>query len=603
MFWLGGFRGPLPSRRVPQLSSRMWPHIADGWLVGSPPEQTVHTAHVATRSIAVVGSCGATTPDVLHLAANGVPDDVGRRWPGAYVVVEVTDEATTVWTDLGGVWPIYTVNADDGVFWSSSSRALAALTGHQLDSHRLAVELLAPAVARLSRDRSMFAGVSLVPPGHRAVLSNVGGVDVQPVWQPQQRSGIPAVQLRAELSMAAALRVENAKRPTVDLSGGLDSTTLALLAAERLCPDRTITGVTVHAPGANFEGDLGYASEAARHPGIVHEFMPISAEHLPYTALATVPVTDEPAPSTASYARFAGQLDWMRDRFGTDSHMTGDGGDSLLCAEPIMLADLVANRRLRRAWREAIAFARLRRVSMWPVLGDAIRTARTSRATALLSLARAWRTGRPAAGVTWFPAVLPPSWSTPESRELAASLTTSIAAHSSHVPSLGFTPFVIAEAMAAVGRTARSDVHLAEHHGVSLHNPFMDSRVIDAYLSIPLGARPGPAEYKPVLRQAMTGLFPPALAGRTTKGGFASDFYQGMRVNLGTLHDLADGYLSVLGLVHPAQLRPALTAAAAGVPGAFESVDAVISAEVWLRSLHSAPPIVWSNVEPSEEGM
>ncbi len=554
-------------------------------------------------TVAVVGSCGASDADVLRLATHGVPDEVATRWPGAYIVIEVTDETTTVWTDLGGVWPIYTLHADGGTFWSSSSRALAGLTGLQLDTHQLAVELLAPAVARLSRDRSMFAGISLVPAGHRAVLSNTGGRDVQPVWHPQQRSGDPAFQLRAELSMATAVRVKNAKRPTVDLSGGLDSTTLALLAAEQLCPDRTITGVTVHAPEANFEGDLGYAREAAEHLGIAHELMPISPEHLPYCALDTVPVTDEPAPSTIAYTRFAAQLHWMRDWFGTDSHMTGDGGDSLLSAEPIMLADLVASRQLRRAWRETIAWARLRRVAVWPLLVGSIRTARTDRPAALRSLARAWRAGRPTAagsdfaGVSWCSAIAQPSWSTPETRELAASVVTGVAAHAAPVPQAGFTPFVIAEVMAAVGRTARADVQIAEHHGVPLHNPFMDSRVIDAYLSIPLNARPGPAEYKPVLRHAMADLFPTALAKRTTKGSYTSDYYQGMRTNLAQLHDLADGYLAVLGLVHPARLRHAITSAAAGVPGAFQSVDAVITTEAWLRSLHSAAPVVWSSTQ------
>ncbi|TWP43537.1 albusnodin/ikarugamycin family macrolactam cyclase [Lentzea tibetensis] len=605
MFWYGGFRGPAQARREPRHSSRMWLDVTDCWLVGSRQEQEIRTARTAIWSVAIVGSCGASGAEVAHLATQGVRDEVARRWPGAYAVVETTDEATTVWTDLGGVWPIYTL-ADNGVYWASSSRALAALTAQELDTYQLAVELLAPAVARMSHDRSMFAGVSLVPPGHRVVLSNTGHVDVQQVWRPQSRSGDLTFRLRAELSVAAAVRVEGAKNPTVDLSGGLDSTSLALLAAERLCPDRTITGVTVHATEATTEGDLGYAREAGAHPGITHRFMPISATgYEPYRALDTVPVTDEPAPSTIAYKHFAAQLDWMRDQFGTDCHMTGDGGDSLLCTEPIMLADLVASRRLRRAWTESVAWARLRRSAVWPLLADSVRTARSDRPAALRSLARAWRTGRPGrntSAVNWVPAALQPGWSTAEARELAASLVTGIAAHSAPLPRTGFTSLVAAEAMSAVGRTARADVQIAEHHGVPLHNPFLDSRVVDAYLSIPLDARPGPAEYKPVLRRAMDDLFSPALARRTTKGSFTSDFYQGMRTNLDALRDLADGHLAVLGLVDPARLRHELSSAAAGVPGAFESVDPVISAEAWLRALHSAEPVEWSTTPRAGEG-
>jgi asparagine synthase (glutamine-hydrolysing) len=152
----------------------------------------------------------------------------------------------------------------------------------------------------------------------------------------------------------------------------------------------------------------------------------------------------------------------------------------------------------------------------------------------------------------------------------------------------------VAETMAEVGRTARADVQLAEFCGISLHNPFTDSRVIDTYLSVPSTQRPGPADYKPILRRALADVLPPALKARATKGDFNTDHHRGMRAARTYLHKLADGHLAAHGLLHPVRLRQMLTRAAAGVPVASAMVEPVVTAEVWLRALHAAPPIPWT---------
>lgn len=149
----------------------------------------------------------------------------------------------------------------------------------------------------------------------------------------------------------------------------------------------------MHPEGVTTGGDVSYARQAGQHPGIVHRLMPLGPRHAPYSNLDAVPATDEPAPSTIAYAYFSAQLQWMRAEFGSDCHMTGDGGDSLLCSPPIMLADLVAARRYWRALVETIGWARLRRLAVWPLLVDAWRTARTPREDAFRTLAQRWRTG------------------------------------------------------------------------------------------------------------------------------------------------------------------------------------------------------------------
>jgi asparagine synthase (glutamine-hydrolysing) len=605
MLWFGGFTGPAASARTPVDARDLWGNIPGGWLVGAWPAHEVRTTWTGRHAVAVVGPCGITADELTRLAVQGVPDDVAWRWPGSYTVVAADDEGTTVWTDIGGAWPIYTTSADGRVYWASSSRALAGLSGNRVDADWLAGWLLAPGVPGLLHNRSAFTGIDRVPPGHRLFLPATGAPDIRPVWRPQPRSGDHPTRLRAELAAAVAVRVDSASAPTVDLSGGYDSTALALLAAQRLHPDRSVTAVTLHPAGITAGGDVSYARQAAEHPGIVHRLMPLDARHLPYSNLDTVPATDEPAPSTIAHAYFSAQLQWMRAEFGSDCHMTGDGGDSLLCSPPIMLADLIAVRRYRRALVETIGWARLRRLAVWPLVVAACRTARTTRADALRILARRWQTGHggraAAGGIGWVPDMTPPPWSTVEARERAARIAAVAADRPHPLPGGDFATCLTGEVMARVGRTARADVQLAEHHGIALHNPFVDSRVVDAYLSVPLDERPGPAEYKPIMRDALADLFPASLAARRTKGSFSADFYQGTRANLSTLHGLADGRLAELGLVDPAALRRTLTAVSAGVPVAFSAVEPAIAAEVWLRATDAAPAEAWTAVQTVQE--
>ncbi|MGH3856911.1 MAG: asparagine synthase-related protein, partial [Pseudonocardiaceae bacterium] len=89
----------------------------------------------------------------------------------------------------------------------------------------------------------------------------------------------------------------------------------------------------------------------------------------------------------------------------------------------------------------------------------------------------------------------------------------------------------------AVGRTARADAQLAEAFGLTIHNPYADSSVIAAALSVPPWRRGDPWHYKPLLIMAVGDLLPRVIASRTTKGGFDADHYRGLRANLPAVLD------------------------------------------------------------------
>ncbi|MGH3999208.1 MAG: albusnodin/ikarugamycin family macrolactam cyclase, partial [Pseudonocardiaceae bacterium] len=541
-----GYFGNHPSLRAPLAAhtvassgaTKVW---TDDDAASPAPTVPYRLVRSASRTLIVIGTALATDAEILAATRTSVPDDIARRWSGAYAVVEVTEARLSIWSDLATAVPIYTHQADDGVYWSTSSRALAGLNAGRLDLERIAGELHAPGTQRLVGDRTYFDGVRLVLPGHRYAFARSGRTWHARVWDattpsdPRLTTTSPCADLRTELTAAVTARVRTAKAPSADLSGGLDSTALTLLGAEELAPERSIAAYTVHEPSAASvatpSGDLRYALQAAGAPGVEHHLLALDGARLPYSRMDELPMTDEPAPSARAYARFAFQLDTMREQTATDSHMTGDGGDTVLMSMLPWIADAIAQRRFAVAAAEAHRLARLRRTAPSTMLRAATDLLRHTPEQGLSAASTWWRHGRvtrrqQAAARAWLTAAAPPPWTTAAAGESAAAL-----ANGAPTPDYvrgALNQLAIAHDAAEVGRTANADAQLASRHGVVLHNPFVDSRIIDTVLRGRASPLPRPSDYKPQLRAALAGVYPEELTARTTKGTFTSDYFTGL---------------------------------------------------------------------------
>ncbi len=546
-------------------------------------------------TVTVLGWCGATDAELRALSARPVADDVALRWSGAYTVVEQAGDRTVVYTDPAGAVPVYATRYRRGWAWSSSARTLAGLTGSPVDHVRVAVAVFLPHVPAAVGRRSFFTGVQQLPPGSRIELAGGRELRSRTVWRPDPVPGPADGRLRTSLEDAVQLRATADPCLTCDLSGGLDSSSLALLAATARPAGGALNAVTVH-PADRYDGaDLTYARlAAAHHPRISHHLLPLGSEHLPYTDITAVPATDEPAPSTLTRARFEGQLRWMLDRFGSRTHLTGDGGDSVLFLPPAHLADLVRHRLHRRAAGEVAGWARLRHSAVLPLLRDVRTLNRTSRTQALTDLATTLEQGASPTSVgngdvRWFPALPLPGWATAEAVRLLSGTVREAASADDPLPGLDTAVRIGVDEVREVARSATADAQFAAAYGIDLHNPFLDPRVIDAVLRTELRARPPVHAYKPVLALAMSGVLPTALAARTTKGSFNADHYTGLRTNLPDLRRLADGRLAALGLVDPDLLRAHLTQAASGVPMSLAMLEQALTVEAWLRTTDRTP--------------
>jgi asparagine synthase (glutamine-hydrolysing) len=561
--WFGGHSGK-GNGRLPVDAYLLWDRPAL-WVCGDWPDHHARaaTSFDETEALVVIGPCSATDHELATLVGRDVPDSTVTKWAGAYTIIDARPDQVTIWTDPAGACPIYTVRDKGALIWGSSSRALASLTHAAVNEAWIVTFIANP---RIETGDSAFSGVTMLPPGCRVVLTSGHVKELTQVWTPRPRRRSEAIdQLRATLTTGVQVRVERA-RPAVDLSGGMDSTTLAVLAAQH----RPVMAVTVHPAGVTSGGDLNHARlTAAAHPSMRHVLLPLADEHLPYSNLNGLPATDEPAPSTVTWARLSAQLHLLADA-AVNCHLTGDGGDTLFLPPPVYLADLARRGRWLRLAADVQSWARLRRISPWPLLSQAVRGDTPTHTTAAV-----------------------PPWLT--DRALCLSSKRSITIAMPNLPHHADRDLVARTRFTA--RTAHTEAQLADAFGIAMHNPYLDARILDIILGVPGWLRGSPHQYKPLLTAATAGLLPETVRQRAAKGTFAGDHHQGLRRNLDHVLELAEGKLAERGLITPERVRAEIRTAAAGLNIRWGHLQRVLAAEVWLRSMETATPVEWTRPE------
>lgn len=557
MRWFGGCA---PGREpVAPVGARVVWSDPSLWAVGSWPGRLMRTTEHQGRRLAVFGPCSAGEEELTRALDVSDLSVLGGAWAGSYTVVRSDAAgAVEVITDAAGACPVYTVDTREGAVWGSSSLALSSLATGRVDAEWLASYLLDKQTP--SPGRSAWSQVAPIPPGHRLCLDVGGTASVAAWWQPARRTyADAAVMVRHALAEGVRSRTEETVT-SADLAG-TDSTALAVIASGY----GPVTAVTIHPEGVTEGGDMAYA-QALTLPGLTRALFPLQERHLPFCpADDLLPATDEPAPSTASWAMFSAQLRMVADA-GSVCHLTGDGGDNLFLPPPSHLADLARRGHMLHLLNDAQAWARLRRISPWPVIGTALRGDAAR-------LARPWITR--------------PPW-----------VTASPAPHAGADRS---ADAVLITEVRGAARPAYADGQLAGSLDLELHNPYFDAAVLDAVVSAPSWQRFSTRRYKPLLIDAIGDLLPEAHRQRATKGLFAGDFHRGLRNNLRRVLAMADGRLTELGLIDPVLLRTAIYTAALGADTIWSALLPTLGAEMWLEAIEAAPATAWTPIKAEQE--
>ncbi|MFI9205844.1 asparagine synthase-related protein [Streptomyces sp. NPDC053048] len=667
----------------------LWGHPAPLWAVGDwrPDEVRVIRVDHATR-LAVLGHCGAGD-DALRtalLAARGGALRHLTAWPGSYTAVAQVGRRVTVTGDLAGARPVFHTPLAGGTAYATAALPLADLVEAQLDLGHLAALLACPDSPEALGDGTPYRGVRRVPPGHALVLRD-GARDVT-AYEPTASLAVAAPQLDAAEAVEgirdalveavrtrlvpprhttttryrfgrrdpgpepdSAPATESGRRHTThtaynahathtadgsapapgvgsDLSGGIASGTLALLAAglpdppntshgpgPGAAPGRRLLVVTFNdlaaGGGPSRASELERARALAADPRLHHVIVAAGAEALPYAGLGSGPLTDEPGPALAHAGRHRRRLS-----AGSADHFVGHGARQVLDAHPARLADLLMDRRRRHLLRPVSALARADSQSAhalsvpFTVYRAARRLARTTHREGLEEAAArlpsvnglhdddaAGALDASLAALVWCRPGPAARWLT---HEALAEVSVRLQAAAARPGGLHQRPGE-RRAAAALSRHAADHRVLeqaAEVHGQRLHAPFLDNQVVRACRALPEALRVRPGARASVLRAALAGAgirdLPPGW-GATSHASHAAAVRAGLGAAAGQLHALFEApLLADVGLIEGAVVRNALRAAAEGRPLPLDGLAEIVSTEVWLRRLLARRGSCWT---------
>lgn len=432
-----------------------------------------------------------------------------------------------------------------------------------------------------------WTAIAKLPPGHRLSWRPGARPRVERWWRPEEVEPSPrrsdeehaevfAARLRAAVGRRMAA---GGGRSAVLLSGGVDSSSVAALVVEAqrrsdsAAAPLAISNVFPTTPECD---ESGHAAAVAGHLGI--ERLTVSAEQPLFAPGA--PGTADREPWIAGQLHLAAPLFAAAADAGAGAAFTGFGGDGLFDAA---------------RWR----FHDDARGGRWWRLGPWIRARRAAGASPAGALAailvrpllpRSWVSWVDRHGGRWSRRQLPP-WLPPATVRATGVLgrlgAPRLPRRHRGVRQLQFEHAVgLAQQSAALEGLEVA----AAHRGLEVFHPLLDRRVAEYVLAAPLhlGARPGAAGEKWLLRAAVGGLLPAAVRERADKRGWGPYLVRRLRGGDGAmLLDLfRDSRCAALGLVDDAVLRRELVRFRAGDGpygyGLLFLPPALV--ELWLRA-------------------
>lgn len=510
--------------------------------------------------------------------------------PGRFGVAVSDGDVLTVAGDPVGTIRWWWTHHMGKVHLSLSPLPLARLTGSPVNPVVLAATLFLPDAAPDLTNESVYHGVRELSPSRVLVIS---GDSVTTEQRPEPRHIPPAnapEALAAALATSVRARTVGVDSVSTDLSGGLDSSTLAILAARGA--DKPVTALTYTDPYAVNDDDTGYAHAlAAAEPGLNHQVLTGGAGELPFTDLYGSPFTDLPTLDALLHTRTRFRLN---PAVGADVHLVGDGGDVVLGSPITYLADLARLPTARRFFSECIGWARLRHRPAHRLVRAAFAASRTSYTSALEGVANELETApephRPEhvpafeSSISWIHLSKSARWATPAARAQVAEALRTYRTKDSRDGADDHTLRLIQWH----GAATRSFLHVADHLRVRIAIPFFDSDVLAACLAVPASHRASARQTKPILGQAFADRLPTDLFARRTKGDYSACEYHGLRANAGEVRALlTDSRLADLDVIDPTAVRADLDAAISGARAPMGALSQVLATEVWLRRLET----------------
>ncbi|MFB6722879.1 albusnodin/ikarugamycin family macrolactam cyclase [Kribbella sp. NPDC056345] len=559
------------------------------WMVDAAAERWRVVSDETGCRLLVAGDCYASSAE-LRAGLDAVRCNDWRAltlWPGSYWVI--ADDGTThaVLTDVCGSRPVYFTPWQGTMAWATKARPLAELVGAPLDLMAVVARMTCPTVPEVTGTETTYERVQRLPGGHALTIATGRLATVTPYEKerPSASFGEAAQNLRSALAMATTRRAWGVERVSADFSGGLDSTSLALLAARS---GKKVLAATRDDPVSGND-DITYAKRAAEHRNVEHLVVTNGENGLFFDRLLEGPRTDQPF-SDATRWSMRSVLHQRVLEAGTDLHLTGSGGDAVLTAPSTYLADLVRPTWLPILTRHASARARLRQWSTSKVIKEAIRLSRVDQRQGLLQLADTIANAhadddmKRTFSLSWYTPLAVAGWLSHDARQELVGR----ARLEGEKQEPGRTALSVRRSWDELREFGTYQAELTAQlraTGIPAHAPMLDNAVVRACMSVAPHQLQSIAIQKPLLEAALRDCVPEFILRRPTKGSYDGNAYTGVRRNIATLRSLLDNsVLADYGLLDRATAKRHLARIAAGAPGRFASLEALIATEVWLQT-------------------
>lgn len=615
--WFCGFSSITDSSKIafpqPIDGKIVWEGANSFWVCGNWAKQQVTTIFAASVRLAIVGTCLAPYQTLVELFQNAIAkNDYSQliRLPGNYNAIVQDQTDTYIFVDVAGLRPIFYTVYDSLIVYSSLAVALQQLIKADLDPSWIANSLAGLTTLNPLLNRSPFCNIQTIPPGHYLHIS-AGKATCKRYWNgPQEYISFSeaAEKLREQLLTAVQGRVHLYGNITSDLSGGFDSTSLALIAAKSLAREgnklHTITFKSV-----SESEDAKWATRAANlYPNIAS--IMIESHEVPeeYSNLQSIPLTDAPEPSAIDIGQIGYEMGIIKSK-GSQLHLSGEGGDAVLLASHSYLADLLRRGQFKTFFQHAYGWSRVNNLSPIDLIRSAVGLSFTSYHQWWRQQAKKLMTeqilSQSLINQPYISKIM--GWdAVPDVTNWCTKKTVDLVVAEVHKWGDIGTPFSNSPAqqnsiMTIHGSAIHSLIQqqLADTYGVNLEFPFLDSLVIDACLSALPEERSNPFVFKPLLVKALEKDLPQSIFTRTTKGEYTVDDIVGVRKNMAGINELFQtSLLADMGLIDMEKFQDYMQQLSMGLVGSSWHFEQALVTEIWLRRLAEAKNSFWMEIKP-----
>lgn len=517
---------PLPSRKhcsygeesvICHYPSRRPFLIASGYRNNS--ERIIY-ARSGTNVLAIIGFFSVNRSVLVKELSNVLRiadfNDIHSRINGCFYLVAYFDGLVRVQGNLTGLRRIFYSGSREGLVVSNRADVVAGIINATFDDGRLALKLLDASPYPIE-GLPLWKEVVAVSEGDYLAFNGDGSAINTITWwtPPESTLSIDTAAPLIKQAVERSIDVLAANYDTVscDLSGGLDSTPLFLVAAERV---PNITAFTVHNADPA-DDDLFWVQKVIdEHQNIRR--VQVSSDDLPGFYDPQTQVTDfgdDPSLTLLSFERHRSILSFMQQK-GSKVHMNGLGGDQLFTGVPAVYHDLLREQP-SRALQSLLYYRALYQFSVMPiarVLMDGSSFSQwLNRSIGDFCHGRVRKRN-----VLFDWGYLPnlPFWATSYAKEVAVkALEESKYSFKEAAPRRGIHADLAA--IRNVAHQTRVLRQAGEQSGVETFSPFLGDEVMNICLSVRPEERNNPRRFKPLAKSAFANLIPQELHERISK--------------------------------------------------------------------------------------